>query len=74
MWFAAPGRRNIVEHPAHGSRLRATFVVVLGLLVALAIGRELGHYARDGALGTSFGALVGLASGLGVSMTIGGDE
>ncbi len=49
-------------------------IVVLGLLVALAIGREFRHFAHDGAMGTSFGALVGLASGLGVYMTLGGDE
>ena len=49
-------------------------IVVLGLLVALAIGREFQHLAHDGVMGTSFGALVGLASGLGVYMTLGGDE
>ncbi len=63
-----------MDSPEHGSRLRGILIVVLGLLVALAIGREFGHLAHDGVLGTSFGALVGLASGLGVYMTLGGDE
>jgi hypothetical protein len=63
-----------VNSPEHGSRLRAAMIAVLGLLVALAIGREFQHLAHDGVMGTSFGALVGLASGLGVYMTLGGDE
>jgi len=49
-------------------------IVVLGLLVAIAIAREFSDLAHDGAMGTSFGALVGLACGLGVYMTLGGDE
>ena len=47
---------------------------MLGMLVAVSLGREVIRLVHAGMVGASVGMLIGLAAGLGVYMTLGGDE